>query len=116
MPYTMKSKRKFTDYAADSAEHGENNERDSGSHAPKKFKKSASNSVRPDNINSLKKRTRTIERRLNSGHKLPADVQISLERELVYHQEKIAELADEKKRKAMIAKYHMVRFFGKSAH
>ncbi|KAI1762524.1 hypothetical protein GGR53DRAFT_532559 [Hypoxylon sp. FL1150] len=107
----MNSKRKFSDYTAGAPEHGETNERNSGFGVRKKSKKSAKNGVRPDNINSVKKRTRTIERRLNSGHKLPANVQISLERELAYHQEKIAELADEKKRKAMIAKYHMVRFF-----
>ncbi|XXG96588.1 hypothetical protein Hte_002876 [Hypoxylon texense] len=112
----MNSKRKFSDFKAesrpDSSEHGETHERNPGFHASKKSKKHAKNGkVKPDNLNWVKKRARTIERRFKTGHNIPANVQNELERELAHHQQKITELADEKKRKTMIKKYHMVRFF-----
>ncbi|KAI0180937.1 hypothetical protein GGR52DRAFT_522269 [Hypoxylon sp. FL1284] len=85
---------------------------ESGTSAPKKSKKNAKKGqTRPDNLNWVKKRARTIERRFKTGQNMPANVQNELERELAHHQQKIAELADGKKRKAMIKKYHMVRFF-----
>lgn len=108
----MNSKRKFSDFKADSrpdsSEHGEAHERNPGFHAPKKSKNTKK---KPDNMNWVKKRARTIERRFKTGHNIPANVQNELERELAHHQQKITELADEKKRKTMIKKYHMVRFF-----
>ncbi|KAI0121982.1 hypothetical protein F4814DRAFT_407116, partial [Daldinia grandis] len=107
----MSSKRKFSEFRADSQDGP--HERISGGHAPKKFNntKPKKNKTKPDNINWLKKRVRTIERRFKVGQNMPANVQNDLERELAHHQQKIAEAVDEKKRKTMITKYHMVRFF-----
>ncbi|KAI1464971.1 uncharacterized protein F4812DRAFT_441177 [Daldinia caldariorum] len=109
----MSSKRKFSEFTADSSEQDGSNERVPGTHAPNKFnnKKPKKNKAKPDNISWLKKRARTIERRLKMGKSMPANVEIELERELAHHQQKIAETVDEKKRKTMIKKYHMVRFF-----
>ncbi|KAI1476432.1 hypothetical protein F4774DRAFT_392978 [Daldinia eschscholtzii] len=109
----MSSKRKFSEFRADSSGQDGPQERASRSHTPKKFnsKKPKKNKAKPDNINWLKKRARTIERRLKMGQSMPANVENELERELAHHQQKIAEAVDEKKRKTMITKYHMVRFF-----
>lgn len=60
-----------------------------------------------------KKRVHTIRKQLDHDEDLPADVRIELQRELTVHEMAIAEQAFRKKRAAMIAKYHMVRFFGK---
>ncbi|KAI1772399.1 hypothetical protein F4818DRAFT_171216 [Hypoxylon cercidicola] len=108
---TRKRKFSFSDFLAESSEHGETHERNPEFHAPKKSKKAKKSKVKPDNINWVKKRARTIERRFKNGQNMPADVQNELERELAHHQQKIIELTDEKKRKTMITKYHMVRFF-----
>lgn len=59
-----------------------------------------------------KKRVRTIKKQLQNDDNIPADVRMELERELAVHETAIAETAFQKKRAAMIAKYHMVRFFG----
>ncbi|KAI0123317.1 hypothetical protein BJ170DRAFT_105060 [Xylariales sp. AK1849] len=74
----------------------------------KKGKKVKAN---PDNMNWVKKRARTLERRFRTGQNLPADTQNNLERELAHHKQKIEEADEDKKRKQMIQKYHMIRFF-----
>lgn len=61
-----------------------------------------------------KKRARTIERLFQSGKDLPGHVRDDLERELATHRATISDKAFQKKRSAMISKYHMVRFFGTS--
>ncbi|KAF4979385.1 hypothetical protein FDECE_18068 [Fusarium decemcellulare] len=58
-----------------------------------------------------KKRTRTIERLLKRNQDLPADVHNNLERELAALRATVSDKAFQKKRSAMISKYHMVRFF-----
>ncbi|KAI0841779.1 hypothetical protein F5Y06DRAFT_260406 [Hypoxylon sp. FL0890] len=109
----MGSKRKFAEFDAESSEKGATREYIPGFHPPKKPNKKIpkKGKVKPGNINWIKKRARTIERRFNTGRPMPADVQNDLERELAHHRQKIEEAADEKKRKTMIKKYHMVRFF-----
>ncbi|KAI1144504.1 hypothetical protein F5Y05DRAFT_29235 [Hypoxylon sp. FL0543] len=109
----MGSKRKFAEFDAESSEKGGTRELSSGYHQPKKANKNhpKKSKAKPDNINWLKKRVRTIERRFKTGKNMPANVQNDLERELAHHQQKIEEAADEKRRKTMIKKYHMVRFF-----
>ncbi|KAI0883598.1 uncharacterized protein GGS22DRAFT_33552 [Annulohypoxylon maeteangense] len=106
----MGSKRKFSEFHAESSGNAEARGHNSGSHGPKRsnHKKAKTN---PNNINWVKKRARTIERRFKTGQNMPANIQNDLERELAHHQQKIEDAADEKKRKAMITKYHMVRFF-----
>ncbi|KAH6897052.1 hypothetical protein B0T10DRAFT_475836 [Thelonectria olida] len=58
-----------------------------------------------------KKRVRNIERLLNRNQDLPANVRNDLERELAAHKTSVTDKAHQKKRAAMITKYHMVRFF-----
>lgn len=60
-----------------------------------------------------KKRVRNIERLLNRNQDLPANVRNDLERELAAHKTSVGDRAFQKKRSAMISKYHMVRFFGR---
>lgn len=59
-----------------------------------------------------KKRARNIERLLQRNQELPANVRNELERELAARKSDINDRLFRKKRSAMIAKYHMVRFFG----
>lgn len=107
----MGSKRKFSEFHAESSGNGESRDHNSRLHSSKNsnHKKTKTN---PNNINWVKKRARTIERRFKTGQNMPANIQNDLERELAHHQQKIEDAADEKKRKKMIKKYHMVRFFG----
>ncbi|KAI0386134.1 hypothetical protein F5Y04DRAFT_243411 [Hypomontagnella monticulosa] len=109
----MSSKRKFSDFKADtsSREEAQGHEHTQGYHAPKRVKDVKKSKAKPGSVNWMKKRARTIERRFKSGQNMPANVENELERELAHHQQRIAEAADEKKRKTMISKYHMVRFF-----
>ncbi|POR34036.1 rRNA-processing protein efg1 [Tolypocladium paradoxum] len=58
-----------------------------------------------------KKRVRNIERLLQRKQDLPANVRNDLERELAAHRVDIADKGFQRKRSAMISKYHMVRFF-----
>ncbi|KAI1404061.1 hypothetical protein F4819DRAFT_174957 [Hypoxylon fuscum] len=106
----MGSKRKHSEVEADASENGRARE-NPGFHAPKKSKNAKKSKAKSGSMNWIKKRARTIERRFKTGQNLPANIRIDLERELAHHQEKLAEVADEKKRKNMISKYHMVRFF-----
>ncbi|KAI1326348.1 hypothetical protein F5Y16DRAFT_375005 [Xylariaceae sp. FL0255] len=107
----MSSKRKYSDYKSGSTgdEESKPRERIPGFHPSRRNKKAAK--VKPNNINWTKKRTRTIERRLKHSDTLPANVLNDLERELEHHKSKLGDLNDEKRRKNMIKKYHMVRFF-----
>ncbi|KAH0596298.1 hypothetical protein MHUMG1_06159 [Metarhizium humberi] len=59
-----------------------------------------------------RKRARNIERLLHRKKDLPANVQNDLQRELESHKSTVSDKSFLKKRSAMIAKYHMVRFFG----
>ncbi|VUC22060.1 unnamed protein product [Clonostachys rosea] len=62
-------------------------------------------------IEYAKKRARTIERLFQKNHDLPANVRNELERELESHKATVEDKTFQKKRSAMISKYHMVRFF-----
>lgn len=59
-----------------------------------------------------KKRIRNIERLFQRSTDLPANVRNDLERELAAHKATISDKSFQKRRSAMISKYHMVRFFG----
>lgn len=59
-----------------------------------------------------RKRIRAIERLFQRNQDLPADVRNNMERELASHKATIVDKSHQKKRSAMISKYHMVRFFG----
>ncbi|KAI8635059.1 hypothetical protein F5Y19DRAFT_411394 [Xylariaceae sp. FL1651] len=107
----MSAKRKFSEFDAESSGPGEKYERAPGYQTPANKKNKGSSKVKPTSVNWTKKRARTIERLLKRKDSLPANVKNDLERELNHHKQKIDDLADEKKRKLMIKKYHMVRFF-----
>ncbi|KAI0481604.1 hypothetical protein F4859DRAFT_426355 [Xylaria cf. heliscus] len=107
----MSSKRKFSEYSAESSVASESREHPSSYQSSKHKKKKGPSKEKPTSTNWLKKRARTIERRLNREDSLPANVKHELEKELVHHKQKLDDLADGRKRSAMIKKYHMVRFF-----
>lgn len=60
-----------------------------------------------------RKRARNIERLLQRKNDLPANVQNDMQRELSAHKTTVSDRSFQRKRSAMISKYHMVRFFGK---
>ncbi|KAI3336389.1 hypothetical protein HD806DRAFT_4009 [Xylariaceae sp. AK1471] len=108
----MSSKRKFSEVsAAEPSGAGETNEHAHDYQGSKNKKKKGSSKAKPTSINWTKKRVRTIERRLKRADSLPANVRHDLEKELQHHKLKLEDLADEKRRKYMITRYHMVRFF-----
>jgi hypothetical protein len=62
---------------------------------------------------ALKEKIRDLTRLLNHSTTMPADVRIEKERALAGYQADFEKVKDSKKKKDIIAKYHMVRFFGK---
>ena len=79
----------------------------------KRFKKKKQHKTKPDSLNWIRKRARTIDRKLQkSEENLPGDVSVKLQRELAAHNERITQAGDKKQRQKMIKRYHMVRFFG----
>lgn len=81
---------------------------------PPKRQKKRSHKAREGTVNWTKKRARTIERQFRHKKDIPANVQNDLERELAAHKGRLDERDFERKRKSMIKKYHMLRFFGRS--
>lgn len=65
-------------------------------------------------INRLKTKIRDTTRLLNRSEKLPSDVQIEKERALAGYQHDLEQANKMKRKKQMLKKYHMVRFFGLS--
>ncbi|KAI1180113.1 hypothetical protein F4777DRAFT_574395 [Nemania sp. FL0916] len=109
----MSSKRKFSEFRSDPSATGEMREHARGPPNSRFKNKKGPSHEKPTSISWLKKRARTIERRLNHTDSLPANIKHDLEKELDHHKQKLEDLADSRKRQAMIKKYHMVRFFEK---
>ncbi|KAI3343499.1 hypothetical protein F4824DRAFT_10672 [Ustulina deusta] len=107
----MSSKRKFSEFRTETSVAGETRERTPKHQSHKRKKRRGTSEDKPTSTSWLKKRARTIERRLNHTASLPANVQHDLEKELDHHKQKLDDIADMKKRSVMIKKYHMVRFF-----
>ncbi|KAI1128520.1 hypothetical protein F5Y10DRAFT_277341 [Nemania abortiva] len=108
----MSSKRKFSEFNTESSTAGNTREHRSHYHNSKYNKrKHGPSKEKPTTISWVKKRARTIERRLNHNDSLPANVKHDLEKELDHHRQKLDDFADSRKRQSMIRKYHMVRFF-----
>jgi hypothetical protein len=109
-------KRKFSDYDGEAS--GSNSiqipEAPSDDAPPKRQKSKTVKKAKakPENLNWVKKRARTIERKFRAGQNIPANIENDLERELEHHKQKIIEAEDDKKRTKMLQKYKMVRFFG----
>lgn len=108
----MSSKRKFSDFKSEPSADGETREYAPSHQNSKNKKKNGPSKEKPTSISWVKKRARTIERRLNHKDSLPANVKHDLEKELDHHKQKLDDFADSRKRQSMIKKYHMVRFFG----
>ncbi|KAI0200428.1 hypothetical protein F4808DRAFT_428770 [Astrocystis sublimbata] len=108
----MASKRDYSEYSTDPSGAGEAHEHAPNYQNAKHKKRKGPSTEKPSSVNWLKKRARTIERRLNREEdSLPANVRHELEKELDHHKQKLDHLVDGKKRSTMITKYHMVRFF-----
>lgn len=110
----MGSKRPFLDMGSPVAA-GDFNDRVDVNEPPAKKPKRDSkgkHKAKEGSIGWAKKRARTIERLFQHDQDLPADVRNDFEREVAAHKATIADRAFQKKRSAMISKYHMVRFFG----
>ena len=75
---------------------------------PPMYKKKAHAS----SVNAIKKRIRSVTRKLERVEDLPADVRVDDERALAAYQQELAAAEAEKRKQKMIKKYHMVRFFG----
>ncbi|KAM3510517.1 hypothetical protein MY11210_005817 [Beauveria gryllotalpidicola] len=58
-----------------------------------------------------KKRTRSIQRMMTRNEDIPANLRNDMERELAAHKNTIVDKTFQRRRSAMISKYHMVRFF-----
>lgn len=89
---------------------------DSRGPAPKKFKhgSKARHKAKEGSAEWAKKRVRTVERLFQRNQDLPANVRNDLEREIAAHKTTITDRAFQKKRSAMISRYHKIRFFGES--
>ena len=107
----MGAKRSFAEVEPQDAAHAAG----APSFDPKRRKQFGSNKHKAKEGSSefAKKRVRNIERLLQRKSDLPANVRNDLERELASHKVDIADKSFQRKRSAMISKYHMVRFFGK---
>lgn len=64
-------------------------------------------------VEHARKRSRTIERLFQRNSDLPSEVRRDLETELASLKYNIEKKGFQKRRSAMISKYHMVRFFGR---
>jgi G3E family GTPase len=63
-------------------------------------------------VNRLKTKIRDLTRLLRRPDHLPADVLVVQERALAGYKQALEGIEREKRKKEMIGKYHMVRFFG----
>ena len=72
----------------------------------------SSSSILP--IAPLKSKIRDLSRSLGHNDRMPADVRIEKERALAGYKQDLENAQNEKRRQAMIKRYHMVRFFGGS--
>ncbi|KAI9903390.1 hypothetical protein N3K66_002742 [Trichothecium roseum] len=76
-----------------------------------KFGTKAKHRAKEGSIEYSKKRIRNIERLFQRNADLPSDVRNDLERELATHKATVSDKGFQKRRSALISKYHMVRFF-----
>ena len=63
-------------------------------------------------LNRLKGKIRDLTRMLGRSERLPADVRVEKERALAGYRLDLSMAQEEKRKKDLIGKYHMVRFFG----
>ena len=91
--------------------HGRNS--DKGSRKTKQTANTALPSSNPNpSINALKSKIRALTRVLEHDDHLPPGVRIEKERALAGYKQDLEGVQEAKKKKALIGRYHMVRFFG----
>ncbi|CAM1505533.1 Fc.00g111700.m01.CDS01 [Cosmosporella sp. VM-42] len=107
----MASKRDYSQVASPGSDQGSPGPDSNDGFKKRKF--NAKTKHRPNEGSSewAKKRSRTIDRLLKRNQELPANVRNDLERELAALKSTVSDKAFQRKRSAMISKYHMVRFF-----
>lgn len=79
---------------------------------PHKPSKTAPHTSNKHSVNLLKSQIRTLTRSLDHNDDLPAGVRIEKERALAGYRQDLEDAEHEKRRQAIISRYHMVRFFG----
>ncbi|KKA30217.1 hypothetical protein TD95_001896 [Thielaviopsis punctulata] len=79
--------------------------------APARKWKGKTHKAKEGTLNGMKKRLRTIERKLKRTTEMPATIKNDLQREMGSLKASIASIENKRKRSNMIKKYHMVRFF-----
>lgn len=100
-------------YESDSQEPVPSNDNGGPSSSKKrKYNSKGKHKAKEGTLEYSKKRARTIERLFQRNQDLPADIRNDMERELTAHKAAVADKSFQKRRSAMISKYHMVRFFG----
>lgn len=92
-------------------------DRDSEPSSFKRQKQASNGPPRTSNIpsvNALKSKIRDLSRVLDHDEHLPAGVRIEKERALTGYKQDLDNAEEEKRKQALIKRYHMVRFFGES--
>ncbi len=87
-----------------------------GSHPAKRQEKSSNSAPRTSNkhsVNSLKSKIRDLTRSLNHNEDLPAGVRIEKERALAGYKQDLENAEQDKRKQAIITRYHRIRFFGR---
>lgn len=88
------------------------NERIPRSRPTKRPRREAPANPPSPSVNYLKGKIRDVTRTLERSKNLPEDVRIEKERALAGYKLDLENAENEKRKKNMITKYHMVRFFG----
>lgn len=110
---TMATKRPHQDVEADDVGYHSADEAGPSAKKPKINGFGRKHKAKEGSIEHAKKRSRTIERLFQRNPDLPSEVRRDLETELGSLKYTIEKKSFQKRRSAMISKYHMVRFFGK---
>jgi hypothetical protein len=81
-------------------------------HPARQEKTSALRTSNKRSVNSLKSKIRDLTRSLDHNEGLPAGVRIEKERALTGYKQDLEAAEQEKRKQALITRYHRVRFFG----
>lgn len=86
-----------------------------GTHPAKRQEKANNSALRTSKIhsvNSLKSKIRDLTRSLDHNEDMPAGVRIEKERAVAGYKQDLENAEQEKRKQAIISRYHRVRFFG----
>lgn len=82
---------------------------------PKRYRRLSNDAPRPSTkhaINPLKSKIRDLTRSLDHNEDLPAGVRVEKERALAGYRQDLEDAESEKRKQALISRYHGVRFIG----